>query len=104
MQVENHKEEVPFEHYRQRFAAMDAAEAAQRLHIPFENGEFRLRVLGVTYAVAHPDYALRVEKAAEHLPTLEGLHAETFLLRLLLEGKAAPADSDFKTFRELPWG
>ena len=104
MQVENHKEEVPFEHYRQLFGAMDAAEAAQRLHIPFENGEFRLRVLGVTYAVAHPDYALRVEKAEEQLPTLEGLHAETFLLRLLLEGKAAAADSDFKTFRELPWG
>ena len=104
MQVENHKEEVPFEHYRQLFAAMNAAEAVQRLHIPFENGEFHIRILGVTYAVAHPDYALRVEKAAEQLPTLEGLHAETFLLRLLLEGKAATADSDFKTFRELPWG
>ena len=104
MQVENHKEEVPFEHYRQLFAAMNAAEAVQRLHIPFENGEFHIRILGVTYAVAHPDYALRVEKAAEQLPTLEGLHAETFLLRLLLEGKTAPADSDFKTFRELPWG
>ena len=104
MQVENHKEEVPFEHYRQLFAAMNAAEAVQRLHIPFENGEFHIRILGVTYAVAHPDYALRVEKAAEQLPTLEGLHAETFLLRLLLEGKTATADSDFKTFRELPWG
>lgn len=100
MQIENHKEEVPFEHYRQRFAAMDAAEAARRLRVPFENGEFRLRVLGVTYAVAHPDYALRTEGT----PTLEGLHAETFLLRLLLEGKAAPAADEFKTFRELPWG
>ena len=51
MQVENHKEEVPFEHYRQRFAAMDAAEAAQRLHIPFENGEFRHFVFGVVLAI-----------------------------------------------------
>ena len=31
MQVENHKEEVPFEHYREKFAALDPAEAVARL-------------------------------------------------------------------------
>ena len=31
MQVENHKEEVPFAHYEEKFRALDPVEAAQRL-------------------------------------------------------------------------
>ena len=31
MQVENHKEEVPFSHYEGLFRAMDMASAAERL-------------------------------------------------------------------------
>ena len=30
MQIENHKEEVPFAHYCERFAALDPQEAAAR--------------------------------------------------------------------------
>ena len=48
MQVENHKEEVPFEFYREKFAALDPVEAAGRLGIPFENGEFTVTLLGTT--------------------------------------------------------
>ena len=33
MQVENHKEEVPFEHYREKFAALNPEEAAERLGV-----------------------------------------------------------------------
>ena len=42
MQIENHKEEVPFAHYCERFAALDPQEAAARTGTPFENGAFRL--------------------------------------------------------------
>ena len=35
MQIENHKEEVPFAHYCERFAALDPQEAAARTGTPY---------------------------------------------------------------------
>ena len=101
MQIENHKEEVPFAYYCEKFAALSPQEAAARLEIPFENGEFSVRLLGVTYHIAHPEFAIRAEKDGL---ALHGLPAQTFLLRYLLEGKRTESSPEFKTFRELPWG
>ena len=99
MQVENHKEEVPFAYYCEKFAEMDAQEAGQRLGLTPENGEFTVTLLGADYHIAHPAYALRADEGA-----LVSLPAQTFLLRYLLEGKPAAPCADFKTFREMPWG
>ena len=99
MQVENHKEEVPFGYYLEKFAALDAQEAANRLKIPFENGKFTLKLLGETYEISHPEYAIEGEGFAT-----KALPPQTFLLRCLLEGKAAESTTEFKTFREMPWG
>lgn len=101
MQVENHKEEVPFEHYREKFAALDPAEAVARLGVNFSDGEFAVRLLGVTYYIKHPDFAIRAD--GDGL-ALHSLPAQTFLLRYLLEGKRTSATPEFKTFREMPWG
>ncbi len=99
MQVENHKEEVPFSYYSEKFAALDAAEASRRLGVPFENGRFRVRLLSCDYEISHPEYAISGEGfAAKALPP------QTFLLRYLLEGKKGKMTQDFKTFREMPWG
>lgn len=99
MQVENHKEEVPFAFYCGKFAEMDAQEAVNRLGVPFENGEFSVTLLGTSYHIAHPAFALRPEtEIPVPLPT------QTFLLRYLLEGKPSAPCAEFKTFRELPWG
>ena len=99
MQVENHKEEVPFEYYLEKFATLDSREAAKRLSIPFVDGKFALKLLGEEYTIAHPDYAIEGSGfAAKTLPP------QTFLLRCLLEGKTADATNEFKTFREMPWG
>ena len=54
MIIENHKEEVPFSHYAELFAQADTGEISQRLGIPFENGAFKLTLLGNTYTVTHP--------------------------------------------------
>lgn len=99
MQVENHKEEVPFAYYCEKFAAMDAQEAVNRLGVPFENGEFSVTLLGAAYHISHPTYALHTDEG-----TPASLPAQTFLLRYLLEGKPAEPCADFKTFREMPWG
>ena len=36
MEIENHKEEVPFEHYLDKFHTLDPKEAAQRLNILYD--------------------------------------------------------------------
>ena len=99
MQIENHKEEVPFSYYLEKFAGLDAAEAAKRLGVPFENGKFTLKLLGQVYEISHPDYAI----SGEGFVT-KSLPPQTFLLRCLLEGKKAEPTNVFKTFREMPWG
>lgn len=61
MEIENHKEEVPFEHYLEKYRSLDPVEAAQRLNILYdaEDQEFRLRFMGHEYAVACPVFAVR---------------------------------------------
>ena len=101
MQVENHKEEVPFAHYEEKFRTLDAAEAAQRLpDVSWDGKEFTLRLLGRKFAIAHPDYAIRALDEAPVPP----LPVQTFLLRYLLESKCVSWGGQWKTFREMPWG
>ena len=100
MQIENHKEEVPFAHYESLFRALDPAEAAQRTGTAWDGSEFTLKLLGAEYAIAHPDYAIRALDGGKVPP----LPTQTFLLRWLLEAKQAPWHGEWKTFREMPWG
>ena len=100
MQIENHKEEVPFAHYCERFAALDPQEAAARTGTPFENGAFCLTLLGHPYCITHPEFSISGEGGT----ALKSLPAQTFLMRWLLEGKQTAGSRDFLTFREMPWG
>ena len=100
MQVENHKEEVPFAHYEQLFRGLDPAEAAERTGVKWDGTEFYVNLLGRDFAIAHPVYALRALDGGKLPP----LPTQTFLLRYLLEGKNAAWSGEWKTFREMPWG
>lgn len=104
MQVQNNKEEVPFEHYAERFHALDPHEATRRTGAAFDEAEgaFTVTLLGTDYHIAWPEYA--ISAADERALALKSLPCQTFLLRFLLEGKQAEPYSDFKTFREMPWG
>lgn len=101
MQVENHKEEVPFAHYEALFGALNPQAVCSRLPDVAWDGEcFTVRLLGREFAIAHPAYAIRALDggAVPPLPT------QTFLLRYLLEGKNVTWNGQWKTFREMPWG
>ena len=102
MQVQNNKEEVPFAHYEEKFASLDPQEAAARCGVPFENSRFTVTLLGTAYQIAWPKYALSSEDEAAF--ARKSLPCQTFLLRFLLEGRQAAPSSQFKTFREMPWG
>ena len=101
MNVENHKEEVPFAHYEQLFRGLDPQSVLTRLpDTRWDGKEFTVTLLGRPFAIAHPDYAIRALDggAVPPLPT------QTFLLRYLLESKQVPWNGTWKTFREMPWG
>ena len=101
MQIENHKEEVPFAHYEELFKKLNPADAAARLcSVKWDGKEFYVNLLGREFAISHPNYAIRAldEGKLPPLPT------QTFLLRYLLECKDVQWSGEWKTFREMPWG
>jgi len=100
MQIENHKEEVPFSHYEGRFQTLIPEDAVTRTGVKWDGKEFYVNLLGREFAISHPQYAIRPLDggAVPPLPT------QTFLLRYLLEAKSVSWAGEWKTFREMPWG
>ena len=96
MQIENHKEEVPFSYYEGLFKNIDPEEVTGRLtDVSWDGKVFSVTLLGKTYSIAWPDYAITPEPV---------LPVQTFLLRYLLESKTVSWSGQWKTFREMPWG
>ena len=101
MEIENHKEEVPFAFYEEKFRSLNPDDAAARLgDVRWDGTEFTVRLLGRDFAIAHPEYATRALDGGPIPP----LPAQTFLLRYLLESKDVRWGGEWKTFREMPWG
>ena len=100
MQVENHKEEVPFAHYEERFRSLNPVEAAERTGAKWDGKEFYVNLLGREFAISHPEYSLRAMDGGKLPP----LPTQTFLLRYLLESRQVAWAGEWKTFREMPWG
>ena len=101
MQIENHKEEVPFGYYEEKYRDLDPVEVTGRLpDVAWDGKEFVLKLLGREFALAHPDYAIQALDGGAIPP----LPTQTFLLRYLLESKDVSWKGSWKTFREMPWG
>ena len=84
MQIENHKEEVPFAHYEELFKAMNPADAAARLgSVKWDGGEFYVNLLRREYAISHPGCVIRAVDGGKLPP----IPVQTFLLRYLLESR-----------------
>ena len=101
MQIENHKEEVPFAHYEEQFKSLDPQSVLERLQeVKWDGAEFTVKLLGRDFAISHPVYAIRALDGGKLPP----LPTQTFLLRYLLESKDVMWSGAWKTFREMPWG
>ena len=101
MQIENHKEEVPFAHYEERYRSLDPAAVTARLSgVKWDGNEFYVNLIGREFALAHPGYAIRALDGGKLPP----LPTQTFLLRYLLECRDVAWSGGWKTFREMPWG
>ena len=101
MQIENHKEEVPFAHYEALFRTLDPADVTARLgDVKWEGDAFTVKLLGREFVISHPEYAISAKDGGAIPP----LPTQTFLLRYLLECKDVAWKGQWKTFREMPWG
>ena len=100
MQIENHKEEVPFSYYENLFRQLVPEEAVARTGVKWDGQEFYVNLLGREYAISYPEYAIRPLDGG----ALPPLPVQTFLLRYLLESKQVAWSGEWKTFREMPWG
>ena len=101
MQIENHKEEVPFAHYEEKFRSLEPGTVCQRLDgVKWDGKECYVNLLGREFAISHPDYAIRALDGGKVPP----LPTQTFLLRYLLESRDVAWNGEWKTFREMPWG
>lgn len=101
MEIENHKEEVPFAHYEALYKALDPREVTERLpDVTFDGASFQVTLLGRRFSISYPgcEFTARDGGALPPIPT------RTFLLRYLLESKHVPFGGEWKTFREMPWG
>ncbi|MBR3978950.1 MAG: DUF3786 domain-containing protein [Oscillospiraceae bacterium] len=58
MQIENNKEQVPFEHYQALFRQADAAGMAERSGAKWDGEKFYVNLLGTEYQISHPEYAI----------------------------------------------
>ena len=101
MEIENHKEEVPFAHYEALFKDLNPQEVLERLpEVGFDGGAFHVTLLGRGFSITYPG----CEFSAKDGGALPPLPTRTFLLRYLLESKQVPFGGEWKTFREMPWG
>ena len=101
MQIENHKEEVPFAHYEELYRSLEPADVTARLSgVRWDGNEFYVNLIGREFALRHPDYAIRAVDGG----SLPPLPTQTFLLRYLLTCKDVAWGGGWKTFREMPWG
>ena len=101
MEIQNHKEEVPFAYYEEKFRKLNPDNVTARLSdVVWDGTAFSLKLLGREFAVSHPTYSL-VAKDGGNLPPLA---TQTFLLRYLLECKDVAWNGTWKTFREMPCG
>ena len=114
MQIENHKEEVPFGYYQGLFEKAAPEEMVRRTGAKWDGEKFYVNLLGVEYTISHPKYSIALGERISRCAQNDGeasmeqanipLPVQTFLLRWLLEGKAVAWQGTWKTFREMPWG
>ena len=101
MEIENHKEEVPFAFYEEKFQKLDPEEVIARVpDVKWDGKQFAVTMLGREFLISHPKYDIQAADGGEVPP----LHTQTFLLRYLLNGKKTLWLGQWKTFREMPWG
>lgn len=106
MQIENHKEEVPFEYYFEKYKKLDPKEVSERCKVPYdeEKREFLIRLMGYEYGISFPEFEISSKTDAQdaYLIMLDNISSRTFVMRYLIEGQFVKSSGKYMTFREVP--
>ena len=105
-QIDNNKEEKPFEFYLEKYEKLDPKEVSERCNIPYneETCEFLVRLMGYEYGISFPEFTIspKTEDPDAYLILMENIPSRTFVMRYLIEGKAVLSTGKYITFREVP--
>lgn len=106
MQIDNNKEEVPFEYYLEKYEKLDPKEVAERCNILYDEDkkEFHLRLMGYEYAISFPEFEItpKTEDKDAYLILKDNIPSRTFVMRFLIEGQYIKSTGKYMTFREVP--
>lgn len=106
MQIENHKEEIPFEYYLEKYKKLDPEEVSARCKIPYdkEKKEFLIRLMGYEYGISFPEFEItpKTDDSDAYLILLDNIPSRTFVMRYLIEGQFVKSSGKYMTFREVP--
>lgn len=104
--IDNNKEEKPFEYYLEKYEKLNPKEVSERCNIPYdeEKQEFLVRLMGYEYGISFPEFTIspKTEDPDAYLILMENIPSRTFMMRYLIEGKAAKGTGKYITFREVP--
>ena len=105
-QIDNNKEEKPFEFYLEKYKKLDPQEVSLRCGIPYdeEKKEFLVRLMGYEYGITFPEFEIspKTEDPAAFLILMENIPSRTFVMRYFIEGKKVMGSGRYITFREVP--
>lgn len=106
MEIENNKEEVPFEYYLEKYQKLDPKEVSERCKVPYDeaNKRFHIRLMGYEYAISFPDFEIAplTDDKDACLILLDNIPSRTFVMRFLIEGQYIRSTGKYITFREVP--
>lgn len=104
--IDNNKEEKPFEFYLEKYQNLDPKEVSERCNIPYdeEKKEFSVRLMGYEYDISFPEFEIapKTEDASAYLILMDNIPSRTFVMRYLIEGKSAMSTGKYIAFREVP--
>ena len=100
MEIVDHKNGVPIEHYRSVFASMSPEEMAAKSGVPYADGGFSLTLLTRTVTVSWPE----MEAIFTDDGTAAAANIRILLARLIMEGRLTSAHGKMLAYTDMPWG
>ena len=100
MEIVDHKNGVPIEHYRSVFAAMDPAELSARSGVPYADGKFALTLLTRPITLSWPE----MEAVFTDDGSAAAANIRILLARLVMEGMLTAAHGKLLAYTDMPWG
>lgn len=100
MNVPNHKDDIPLQHYSTLLAEQDPETVSARTGIPFREGAFLLKMLNREIRITHPEVSFTFADTGAELKA----NAKILLARLLTGGALAEYSGPMLSYAEMPWG